>query len=141
MRARPRPSRSRSLLSRGLTGEGMATVRCAVGALLLVRPRSVVDVLGGDPALSPAGDWAVRMLAGRDLALGLGGLVAARDRPRNAPLWLLAGALSDAVDAVVLTRALARGGLGRTRSNRALAGLCTAAAVTAVVVQVRDAAR
>ena len=74
-------------------------VRCAAGAVMLLRPRTVVGVLGGDPGLSPAGDWAVRMLGAREVALGAGVLVAGRDR---SGLWLLAGGLSDAVDTVVL---------------------------------------
>lgn len=54
-------------------------------------------------------------------------------------LWFAAGALSDAVDTVVLTTALRRGALGRTAPTRAAAITCTAGAVVAVAVQVRDA--
>lgn len=141
LRHAARPSRSRALLAQ-LSGERMARVRCAAGSVLLARPRSVVDVLGGDPALSPAGDWGTRMLGARELALGLGVLVAAAgpdtDRARA---WFAAGALSDAVDTVVLTSALRSGRLGRTPWTRAAASLCTAGAVVAVAVQVRDARR
>ncbi|MCW2605772.1 MAG: hypothetical protein JWO60_465 [Frankiales bacterium] len=125
-----------------LSGERMALVRCAAGSVLLVRPRSVVDVLGADPALSPVGDWGTRMLGARELALGLGVLVAAQgpDTARTR-LWFAAGALSDAVDTVVLTSALRRGRLGRTAWTRAAATACTVGAVVAVGVQVRDARR
>ncbi|MCW2779217.1 MAG: methionine-R-sulfoxide reductase [Frankiales bacterium] len=143
MRLRPPPPQSPlRRLTGGLSGERMALVRCAAGSVLLVRPRSVVDVLGGDPVLSPAGDWGTRMLGARELALGLGVLVAAQgpDRAR-ARLWFAAGALSDAADAVVLTSALRRRTLGRSGRTRVAAAACTVGAAVAVAVQVRDAAR
>ena len=141
VRPAPRPRPLRRLLD-SLSGERMALIRCAAGSVLLARPRSVVDVLGGDPVLSPAGDWGTRMLGVRELALGLGVLVAAQgpDTARTR-LWFAAGALSDAVDTVVLTSALRRGTLGRTRATRAAATTCTVGAVVAVAVQGRDARR
>jgi hypothetical protein len=48
------------------------------------------------------------MMAVRDAAIGVGALAAARE---NGPVgaWIVAGAVSDAVDALVLTQALQQG--------------------------------
>lgn len=136
-----RTPRRRARLLAGLSAEHMALVRCGVGIVLLARPRCVVDVLGGAPALTPAGDWSTRMLAAREVALGLGAVAAARKDDGRARTWSAAGALCDAVDAVLMTAALRSGRLGRSTRTRAAASACTLAAVVAVVVQVRDARR
>lgn len=143
MRLRPAPRRSPlRRLTDALSGERMALVRCAAGAVLLARPRTMAQALGADPALVPSADWVARMFGARELALGLGVLVAARAGDSSqARLWFAAGALSDAVDTYAMTTALRRGHLGRTGWTRAASATCTAGAVVAVAVQVRDARR
>ena len=136
-----RTPRRRARPLAGLSAEHMALVRCAVGIVLLTRPRAVVDVLGGAAALTPAGDWSTRMLAARELAVGLGAVAAAREGDVHARTWSAAGALCDAVDAVVLTAALRSGRLGRSTRTRGAASACALGAVVAVVVQVRDVRR
>jgi hypothetical protein len=64
---------------------------------------------------SPAQTIAVRMLGARDLALGVGVLLAARHGSSGMRGWVEAGALADAVDAL----AFLRGGRGASR-RRAL---------------------
>ncbi|MCU1691379.1 MAG: hypothetical protein JWM64_470 [Frankiales bacterium] len=116
----------------GSPGRQAALVRVGAGLVMLARPPSVGQVLG---SREPAAAWAVRMLGAREVALGLAVLGS------GTPSSLLAGAGSDAVDALVLGTALRRGELGRTRLTRALAGACTAGAVTATAVQLREAIR
>jgi hypothetical protein len=70
------------------------------------------------------------MLGARELALGLGTRVALRrGDDRVAGLWLAAGLLCDAVDAVVLTAAVAR---GRVSSRTGAALVAVAAGATAL---------
>lgn len=128
--------RRRSQVGLGVAAAG---VRALAGSVMLLRPSAVGRVLGADPALTPTGDWAVRMLGAREVALGAGALDAVR-RGTAGP-WLFAGALSDALDVVVLAGALTTGRLGRTPTTRVLAGVCAAGAAVSVAVQVRDAAR
>ena len=136
---RPRPLRR---LTDALSGERMALIRCAAGGVLLARPRTMAQALGADPALVESADWVARMFGARELALGLGVLAAAREGDSSrARLWFAAGALSDAVDTYAMTTAMRRGQLGRTGWTRAAAATCTAGAVVAVAVQIRDARR
>ncbi len=113
-------------------GRATAVVRVGAGAVMLARPSTVEQVLG---SRTPATAWAVRLLGGREVALGLAVLVSSDRVP------LLAGALSDGTDAVVLGRALRDGAIGRTAPTRLLATLCTAGAVAASAAQVLDAIR
>ncbi|MFO8076967.1 MAG: hypothetical protein ACQETV_04045 [Actinomycetota bacterium] len=95
--------------------------RAALGAGLLLAPRTLGRLLlrgrVGDQA-----QVALRLFAGRELALGLGAAVAAR---RNAPGlrgWVEAGAVADAADVTAMV--LAPSGTLRTaaRLGGALAG-------------------
>jgi hypothetical protein len=67
-------------------------------------------MLGTDAATARRASWVARMVAVRDLALGLGTLSAARTG--TAPPWLLAGALSDTGDALAVATALKQGRVG-----------------------------
>jgi hypothetical protein len=70
------------------------------------------------------------MLGARELALGLGTRVALRrGDSRAARLWVAAGLLSDAVDAVVVSAAVAR---GRVSSRTGAAVVAVAAGATAL---------
>ena len=117
-----------------LTPEHLAAGRAGAGALMVVRPRAVPQLLGVDSATATRMGWAVQMLGARELALGLGTLVALR-RPdgRGSRLWLAAGILSDAVDALAVTGALARG-----RVRKGSGGALLAVAVGAVTLGVRE---
>lgn len=86
----------------------IAAGRVAFAAVIMAAPTTSLRALGADSATAQRVTWMTRMLAVRDGALGVGGVLAAR-RGASATPWLLAGAVSDAVDALVIARALAQG--------------------------------
>src|SRR3954454_16341541 len=75
----------------------LARGRIALGAAALVAPRLAARVMGA--GRSPAGNSPLfaRMLGGRDVALGLGTVIAV-DRGKPVRGWLEGSALADAVD-------------------------------------------
>ncbi len=77
----------------------VAAVRVALGVAALVRPRGAARPWVGPSAGQPAGTVLGRAAGARDLALGAGVLVAARQGPRAERTWVVAGAFCDAVDA------------------------------------------
>ncbi len=115
-------------------GTLLALGRAAVGAALLLAPARLVGPVlrdehrrGGNPRDGGPSDatlTALRMFAGRDLALGLGAL-AARHDPAAQRGWIWAGVLADATDAAAFT-------VTRALSPRArAAGLAVSAIATA----------
>ena len=105
----------------------MSVARCriVVGVSAVAAPGLVARALGGrakSPALTPL---FVRMLGGRDIALGLGTMVAL---DHGAPVrgWIEGSALADTVDC--LASLLARDAL-TPRSFRATTGLSGASAI------------
>jgi hypothetical protein len=94
----------------------LTAVRTVVAAAIMTCPVPTVRALGADTATAQRVVWLTRMTAIRDGALGAGGVVAARRGGAGAAVpWLVGGAVSDAVDAVVITQALRNGrikGLG-----------------------------
>ena len=125
------------LAGRVVTPSRLATGRAGVGAVMLVRPHLLPTLLGVDSATSARMGWAVQMLGARELALGLGTRVALRRGDgRAARLWLASGLLSDAVDAVVLTAAVARGRLS-TRTG-ALVAVVAAGATALEAAELAD---
>ena len=92
---------------------GLAALRIAVGALLAAAPRAM-DRWEPHPA-TPSALLFTRTVGIRDLVLGLGTASAARSgRDGDLRRWVLAGTLSDGLDAVkalAATRALGRRGL------------------------------
>jgi hypothetical protein len=83
---------------------GLGVLRLGFGVGMLARPGLLTSPLAADATPARAGAWLAEMVGGREVALG-GGLVLARQSPR---LWLLAAALSDGADALVLLRAAHR---------------------------------
>jgi hypothetical protein len=103
----------------------LARTRLAIGAAALVAPgllgRAMWRREGADPAARMFG----RMLGGRDIALGLG-VVIAIDRGAPVRGWLEAGALADGVDflsAVAARRELSSGVLTGTAASAGGAAL------------------
>lgn len=84
-----------------------AAFRLLVGAAAVGAPRACGRALFHDPALPGAATVVMRMFGIRDVALGLGVLLAARRRPGAVRGWVEAGALADAGDALAM--ALDRG--------------------------------
>lgn len=125
-----RPSRRPRLDLPGPTdlGTQIALGRTVVAAGIMVAPTTFVRTLGADRATAKRVIWLTRMMAVRDAAIGVGAIAAGRRGDDLAP-WLLAGAVSDGVDALVLASALRH---GRVHGLVAVA-TAPAAAVVAVV--------
>jgi hypothetical protein len=86
----------------------LAAGRVGAAAAFLAAPIPALRLLGVDTATAARVSWLTRMMAIRDGALGVGALLAGHRGGDPAP-WLLGGAVSDAVDAVVIAGALKRG--------------------------------
>ena len=121
------------LLTRFATLDRLALSRAGAGAVMLTRPCLLPGLLGVDPATSAAMTWTTQMLGARELALGLGAWAAVRDgEPRSTRLWVLAGMVSDVVDALAIGTAVASGRLSRPAG---VAAVAVAAGVAALQAQ------
>lgn len=121
-----------SLASDLMSVERLALGRAAIGVSMLARPTLLPRVLGVDSATAGRMRWSSQMLGAREVALGLGTWAALRqDNPRAVRIWLLAGLLSDAVDALAVGSAAASG-----RLNRLVGGGVVAVAGGAVAAQI-----
>ncbi len=100
--------------------------RVLIGAGLLVAPGEVGKGWLGKQAEDPLIQMLMRVVGIRDLAVGLGGVLALSREGGGARNWILAGAACDAVDATVTL--LARDQL----EDQAVAGLLAIAAPAAV---------
>lgn len=129
-RARSR-SRAAALVAAATPGR-LSLGRAGVGVTMLARPTAVPSLLGVDPATSQRMAWAMQMLGGREVALGLGAWAALRGGdPRAARLWLGAGLLADTADALALAYAVGRGRVATTSGAGAVAIAVGAAAIQA----------
>ena len=114
------------------TVEHLALARAGVGAVMITRPRLIPGALGVDSATSSRMGWAVQMLGAREIGLGLGTWAALRSGDaRAARLWLAAGVLSDAVDALAVGAAVVRGRLSAGSGSALVAVAATATALGA----------
>lgn len=82
---------------------GIALARVAIGVGATLAPGVVSRLQFGTK--TPAGQIVVRMLGARDLALGVGALLAARHGSPGLRGWVEAGGFADGVDAVAFLRA------------------------------------
>ncbi|HWB70612.1 MAG TPA: hypothetical protein VG452_00200 [Egibacteraceae bacterium] len=80
---------------------GLAAGRLAIGLAALGSPEALTRRALRGGRLADESVTLARMAAGRDVALGLGALLASRRGPQALRGWLEAGALADAVDAAV----------------------------------------
>ena len=93
-----------------LSVERLALGRAAAGTAMVTRPTLLPGLLGVDSATATRMAWSTQMLGVREIALGLGTWAALRrGDDRASRLWLMAGLLSDAVDALAVGAAAARG--------------------------------
>jgi hypothetical protein len=112
----------------------LALVRLAAGGASLVRPEVLARVLGVDSASARRTGFVAQMFAGREIAIGVGGLYAAyRGGPAVRP-WLAAALFSDAVDAVALVGAARNQGLAPVRTYGVAAGAVASVAGAAVTL-------
>jgi peptide-methionine (R)-S-oxide reductase len=75
--------------------------RIGLGAAFLIKPEASTTLLGLDSITARRISWLAQMAAARDLALGVG-TVTSSLRGADPAIWLLGGAASDAVDAIVI---------------------------------------
>jgi hypothetical protein len=87
----------------------LAAGRAVFAATMTAAPVFSARLLGADTATAQRVTWLTRMMAVRDGALGAGGVAAARRGGAAPAPWLLGGAVSDAVDAIVIAAALKQG--------------------------------
>jgi peptide-methionine (R)-S-oxide reductase len=106
----------------------VARCRIALGAAAVVAPELTARIMGGRRPSDRIAPLFARMLGGRDMALGLGTVIAI-DRGKPVRGWLEASALADTVDCVACV--LAREDMS-PRAFQAAAGLGAAAAITGV---------
>jgi hypothetical protein len=112
--------------------------RTAIAAGIMVAPVLATRLLGADTATAQRVTWLTRMLAVRDGALGVGAAVASRSG--GGAGWVLGGAVSDAVDAVVLAAAIKQGRLrGALPAGTVVAAAATAAAGFVTAARLRRA--
>lgn len=82
----------------------MAACRAGIGLATMVAPRLSGHVLFADADLRRSSHVALRMFGVRDVAMGVGALVAARRGPGAVRGWVQAGAFADAADVVTMLR-------------------------------------
>jgi len=104
----------------------LAVGRVLFAAAFLAAPVPAARLLGADTATAQRVSWLTRMMAVRDGALGAGALSAARGGDPG--LWLIGGAVSDAVDAMVLAGALKQGRIKGVVPTLVVPGAALAAA-------------
>jgi hypothetical protein len=85
-----------------LMARGIALGRVALGVVATLAPAAAARFQFG--SARPALTIAVRMLGARDLALGVGVLLAARHGSTQLRGWVEAGALADGVDAAAFVQ-------------------------------------
>jgi len=125
------PAGLRRAAAAALTPSRLSLGRAGVGGVMLVRPTTLGQVLGVPREQAEPTGWAVQMLGAREVALGLGAWASLRRGDARATrLWLLAGLLSDALDAVAVA-----GAVGRGRVHTAPGAVTVAVATTAAAVQ------
>ena len=103
----------------------LARCRIAIGIAAAIAPRVATRVMGGSRRSERVAPLFARMLGGRDIALGLGTVIAL-DRGKPVRGWLEGSALADAVDCVACV--LAREEMSRGAFSAA-AGLGAASAL------------
>lgn len=108
----------------------MFGVRLALGVVFVCAPRWSWRQLSGPRQPSDETVLAVRMLGGREIALGLGGLLAAR-HDGAVRGWAEAGVLADAVDAAALAVSPSVSGWRRPVAMLAAGGAAAAGLVAA----------
>jgi hypothetical protein len=107
--------------------------RIAFGAAAMVAPRLTARIMGAGRRPTATTSLLARMLGGRDLALGLGTVIAL-DRGKPVRGWLEGSALADAVDCVACLLDRAELPENVVRATATIAG---AAAVAGIVLSRR----
>jgi hypothetical protein len=122
--------------SKRATAIAIGAGRTGLGVAFLLRPEQSTRLLGLDSISARRVSWLARMTAIRDIALGVGTTVSTV-AGRDASLWLLGGAVSDAVDALAIGEAVRSARLPATKAAPMVvlaAGAAVIGALTALDV-------
>jgi hypothetical protein len=117
----------------------VAALRVALGAAALVSPGLAARPWVGPSVGEPAGVVLGRAAGARDVALGAGALLAARQGPRAERTWVAAGAFCDALDAATTIAAWRRLASGRLLVGGAAVGAAALGALGALALRVPPA--
>lgn len=113
----------------------LAAGRVAVGVLLLARPGLLPALLRVDRTSRTRTAWAMRMVGGREIGLGLGSVIAGRAEPSSARRpWVAAAMISDGTDAIAIAAAIAAGTLARGPATVVAASAAALAAVEVLLL-------
>jgi hypothetical protein len=130
-----RPDESRHLQTARLPGLMIGLGRVGLGLGFLAMPETSTKVLGLDAATAARMTWMARMMAARDVALGVGTVLGVA-YDRDGDVWLLAGAACDAADALAIAGAIRAKRLPALRAG-AMVVLAGGAAAAGAVVALR----
>lgn len=89
-----------------------ATVRTGIGAVMLLAPDVLPQLLGVDAVARARTSWLVQMLGVREVAMGAG--VLGSGGVDGARAWAVAGSVCDVVDGLAIGAAVRRGAVSRT---------------------------
>ena len=117
-------------------GARLGALRVGLGAVMVSRPLLVPRPLGFDSITATRVEWLVQMAGARDLALGAGTLAARRSGAQR--LWLIASLGSDVADALVLSKAVRRGHIGRLMGSAVALSAVVAAALGVVALATQE---
>ena len=130
---------ARARLGEALSVERMSLARAAIGVNMVTQPRMLGRFMGVDSAAAARMSWATQMLGARELALGLGTFVALRRQDTRASrLWLMAGLISDGIDALALGTAVAQGRVSKLTGPVVVATSCGAVYAQLEALQATD---
>lgn len=121
-------------------GLALGAGRVALGIAFWLDPARSVRVAGLDRVTTPRTGWLARMAAARDLVIGAGAVGAslrADARPVERASWYLAGAVTDAADALAITQGARDGRLAKVPAAL-VAGGAAATSVVGLVATVRE---
>ena len=106
----------------------LARLRIAIGVAAVAAPRLAARIMGGKRAAEGIAPLFARMLGARDIALGLGTVIAL-DRGKPVRGWLEGAALSDSVDCVACLLAREQMSPGVAGAAGGLGGVAAAAGI------------
>jgi hypothetical protein len=116
--------------SSAATASALCAGRTVLATSMLAAPVATTRLIGLDTATGRRVSWLTRMMAARDGALGIGGLIAVRRGADPTP-WVVGGAAADAVDALVIAGAMRTGRLRGVLPVLVAAGAAVVAALGA----------
>ncbi len=109
----------------------IAAGRIAIGIAMLLTPRRTAGGWLGDGTMSGRVSLLARAFGAREVAIGAGTLRALSSGEPARP-WVIAGIVSDGLDAVASLAAAPQIGFGRALVNGAVASSATAAGIAAL---------